>query len=249
MSQPLGCGHVLDHACYVIVHVGKIRARVRVRVFHHTFYSAPHGSTTTVRFSCKYNYWGMFRIRVRVTVFHRTVYSEARGNTTTVRFSCKCNCWPMFYGQGQGQGFSSDRLQCATWQHNNCQIQLQMQLLAHVLGLGLGLRFFIVPFIVNHMATQQLLHLVANATAGPCFTVRVRVRVRVFHRTVYSAPHGSTTIVRFSSKCNCWPMFQGQGFPSYMLNMFQGQGQGYDVSGLVALTIATLALVAHLHLL
>jgi len=82
-----------------------------------------------------------------------------------------------------------------------------MQLLAHVsgLGLGLGLGLFIVPFIMRHMAAQQLLDLVANATAGPCF--RVRVRVRVFHRTAYSAPHGSTTIVRFSYKCNCWPMF------------------------------------------
>jgi hypothetical protein len=107
-----------------------------------------------------------------------------------------------------------------------------MQLLAHVLGLGLGLGFFIRPFIVHHMAAQQLLDLVANAIAGPCFRVRVRVRVfivlfivrhmaaqqlldlvanatacpcfrvtirvRVFHQTVYSAPHGSTTIVRFS---------------------------------------------------
>ncbi len=78
-----------------------------------------------------------------------------------------------------------------------------MQLLAHVLGLGLGLGLFIVPFIVRHMAAQQLLDLVANATAGPCF--RVRVRVRAFHRIVYSAPHGSTTTV--SCKCNCWPMF------------------------------------------
>ncbi len=50
-----------------------------------------------------------------------------------------------------------------------------MQLLAHVLGLG----FFIRPFIVRHMATQQLLDLVANATAGPCF--RVRVRVFIIH--------------------------------------------------------------------
>jgi len=50
-----------------------------------------------------------------------------------------------------------------------------MQLLAHVLGLG----FFIRPFIVRHMAAQQLLYLVANATAGPCFRVKVRVRVRV----------------------------------------------------------------------
>jgi len=70
--------------------------------------------------------------------------------------------------------------------------------------LGLGLGFFIVPFIVRHMAAQQLLDLVANATASPCF----RVRVRAFHRTVYSAPHGST-IVRFSCKCSCWPMFSG----------------------------------------
>jgi len=79
-----------------------------------------------------------------------------------------------------------------------------MQLLAHVLGLGLELGFFIVPFIVHHMAAQQLLALVANAIVGPCF--RVRVRVRVFHQTVYNAPHGSTTIVRFSYKCNYWPM-------------------------------------------
>jgi len=73
------------------------------------------------------------------------------------------------------------------------------------LGLRLGLGFFIVPFIVRHMATQQLLDLVVNATACPCF--RVMVRVRVFHQIVYSAPHGSTTIVRFSCKCNYWPMF------------------------------------------
>jgi hypothetical protein len=35
------------------------------------------------------------------------------------------------------------------------------------------------------MAAQQLLDLVANATAGPCFRVRVRVkiRVRVLHHT------------------------------------------------------------------
>jgi hypothetical protein len=52
-----------------------------------------------------------------------------------------------------------------------------MQLLAHVLGLGL--RFVIRPFIVRHMAAQQLLDLVANVTAGPCF----RVKVRVFHHT------------------------------------------------------------------
>jgi hypothetical protein len=66
-------------------------------------------------------------------------------------------------------------------------------------------RVFIVPFIVRHMAAQQLLDVVANATACPCF--RVTVRVRVFHQTVYSAPHGITTIVRFNCKCNCWPMF------------------------------------------
>jgi len=110
-----------------------------------------------------------------------------------------------------------------------------MQLLAYVLGLGLGffikpfivrhmvaqklldlvtnaivgpcfrVRVFIIPFIVRHMAAQQLLDLVANANVGPCF--RVMVRVRVFHQTVYSAPHGSTTTVRFSCKCKCWPMF------------------------------------------
>ncbi len=56
-----------------------------------------------------------------------------------------------------------------------------MQLLAHVLGLGLGLGFFIVPLIVRHMAAQQLLDLVTNATAGPCF--KVRVKVKVFHHT------------------------------------------------------------------
>ncbi len=108
-----------------------------------------------------------------------------------------------------------------------------MQLLAYVLGLG----FFIKPFIVRHMAAQQLLDLVANATVGPCFRVRVFIRpfivrhmatqqlldlvanatsgpcfrvelgLRFFIRTVYSAPHGSTTIVRFSCKCNFWPMF------------------------------------------
>ncbi len=121
---------MLDQSCSVILHGGKIRVkvRVRVRVFHRTFYSAPHGSTTIIRFSCK------------------------------------------------------------------------MQLSAHVLGLGLGL--FIILFIVRHMVAQQLLDLVANATTGPCF----RVRVRVFHQTIYSAPHGGTTMVRFSCKCNCWPM-------------------------------------------
>ncbi len=62
-------------------------------------------------------------------------------------------------------------------------------------------RVFIRPFIVRHMAAQQLLDLVTNATIGPCF------RVRVFHQTVYSAPHGNTTTIRFSCKCNCWPMF------------------------------------------
>jgi hypothetical protein len=56
-----------------------------------------------------------------------------------------------------------------------------MQLLAHVLGLGLGLGFFIVLLIVRHMAAQQLLDLVTNATAGPCF--KVRVKVKVFHHT------------------------------------------------------------------
>jgi hypothetical protein len=78
-----------------------------------------------------------------------------------------------------------------------------MQLLAHVLGFGLGLGFFIKPFIMRHMAAQQLLDLVANATIGPCF----RVRVRVFHQIVYSAPNGSTKTIRFNCKCNYWPMF------------------------------------------
>jgi len=40
-----------------------------------------------------------------------------------------------------------------------------------------GLGFFIGPFIVRHVAAQQSLDLVAYATADPCFTVRVRVRV------------------------------------------------------------------------
>ncbi len=51
-----------------------------------------------------------------------------------------------------------------------------MQLLAHVLGLQLGLGFFIRPFIVRHMAAQQLLDLVANATSGPCFRVELGLR-------------------------------------------------------------------------
>jgi hypothetical protein len=73
--------------------------------------------------------------------------------------------------------------------------------------LRVRVRVFIIPFIVRHLAAQQLLDLVANAIACPCFRVRVRVRVRVFHQIVYSAPHGSTTIVRFNCKCNCLPMF------------------------------------------
>ncbi len=56
--------------------------------------------------------------------------------------------------------------------------------------LRVRVKVFIVPFIVRHMAAQQLLDLVANATACPCF--RVTVRVRVFHQTIYSAPHGWT---------------------------------------------------------
>jgi hypothetical protein len=43
------------------------------------------------------------------------------------------------------------------------------------------------------MAAQQLLDLVANVIAGPCF--RVRIRDKTFHRTVYNAPHGSTTLL------------------------------------------------------
>jgi hypothetical protein len=55
------------------------------------------------------------------------------------------------------------------------------------------------------VATQQMLDLVAYATVNPCF--RNRVRVRVFHQTVYSALRGSTITVRFSGICNCRPMF------------------------------------------
>jgi hypothetical protein len=36
-----------------------------------------------------------------------------------------------------------------------------------VLGLGLGFKVLIIPFIVCHMATQQLLNIITNATAGP----------------------------------------------------------------------------------
>jgi len=53
-----------------------------------------------------------------------------------------------------------------------------MQLLAHVLGLGLG--FFIRPFIVRHLVAQQLLDLVANVTVGPCLKVRVKVFIVPF---------------------------------------------------------------------
>jgi len=92
-----------------------------------------------------------------------------------------------------------------------------MQLSAHVLGLGLGLGLFIILFIVRHMAAQQLLDLVANVTAGPCF----RVRVRVFHQTDYSAPHGSTTMVRFSLQMQLLAHVLGLGlglrFSSYRL--------------------------------
>ncbi len=94
-----------------------------------------------------------------------------------------------------------------------------MQLSAHVLGLGLGLGLFIILFIVRHMAAQQLLDLVANVTVGPCF--RVRVRVRVFHQTDYSAPHGSTTMVRFSLQMQLLAHVLGLGlglrFSSYRL--------------------------------
>jgi hypothetical protein len=48
-----------------------------------------------------------------------------------------------------------------------------MQLLTHVLGIGLGLGFFIRPFIVHYVAAQQPLDLVAYAIADPCFRVRV----------------------------------------------------------------------------
>jgi len=49
-------------------------------------------------------------------------------------------------------------------------------MLAHVLGLRLGLGFFIRSFIMRHMAAQQLLDLVANATSGPCFRVELGLR-------------------------------------------------------------------------
>jgi hypothetical protein len=64
-----------------------------------------------------------------------------------------------------------------------------------------GLGFFIKPFIVRHVIAEQPLDLVAYATTDPCFMVKVRVGV--FHQTVYSAPRGSTTTVRFSCICNC----------------------------------------------
>jgi len=73
-----------------------------------------------------------------------------------------------------------------------------MQLFAHVLRLG----FFIRPFLVRHMAAQQLLDLVANAIAGPCLRVRVRVFIVPF-----IVHHMATTTVKFSCKCNCLPMF------------------------------------------
>jgi hypothetical protein len=55
----------------------------------------------------------------------------------------------------------------------------------HVLGLGLGLGFrvFIIPFIVCHMAAQELLDLITNATAGPWHAtfVIVSFKVKVCH--------------------------------------------------------------------
>jgi len=81
-----------------------------------------------------------------------------------------------------------------------------MQLVAHVLGLGLGLGFFIKLCIVRHMATQQQLDLVANATTCPCF--KVTIRVRVFHQTVYSAPHGSTTTLDLVANVTAGPCFR-----------------------------------------
>jgi len=52
---------------------------------------------------------------------------------------------------------------------------------------------------MRHVPAQQPLDLVAYATIDPCF----RVRVGVFHQTVYSAPCGSTITVRFNCICNC----------------------------------------------
>ncbi len=50
-----------------------------------------------------------------------------------------------------------------------------------VLGLGLG--FFIIPFIVCHMVAQQLLDFVTNATVGPWHAtfVIVSFKVKVCH--------------------------------------------------------------------
>ncbi len=71
-----------------------------------------------------------------------------------------------------------DRPSRSRWGANTCWINHAMSLCTWG-RLRLGLVFFIIPFIVRHMAAQQLLDLVANAIVGPC----LRVRVRVFHRT------------------------------------------------------------------
>jgi hypothetical protein len=49
--------------------------------------------------------------------------------------------------------------------------------------LGLGFRVFIIPFIVCHMAAQQLLDLITNATIGPWHATFVinSFKVKVCH--------------------------------------------------------------------
>ncbi len=54
------------------------------------------------------------------------------------------------------------------------------------------------------MAAQQLLDLVANATIGPCF----RVRVRVFHQTVYNAPMAAQQLLNLVANATACPCFR-----------------------------------------
>jgi len=57
-----------------------------------------------------------------------------------------------------------------------------MQLLTHVLRLGLG--FFIRLFIVRHVAAQQSLDLVAYATADPFFGLGFFIRPVIVRHVV-----------------------------------------------------------------
>jgi len=81
-----------------------------------------------------------------------------------------------------------------------------MQLLAHVLGLRIGLGFFIRPFIVRHMAAQQLLNLVANANVGPC--LRIRVRVRVFIVPFIVRHMAAQQLLNLVANANAGPCFR-----------------------------------------